>query len=322
MKKTLRFSRANFPNTTMLYWATYFVSILEQKYTVIIDSDNPDIVLYSNLNCNVNEIDKFTRKNARLIDSYDSKVKKIFCSGENVTNYQSIVNSDDNYFVIGPGPFDHPRYLRLQLHNTTAAWGLYKESELFSNPYSWLTQSKNAEEILTSKKYFCGVVQNSTIPYRLKLYEKLTEYKPVRASGGWITNVPPEEATITHPTIDGEGYKSKVLFLKNCKFSIQVQSSDSDYFTHEKMIHAYAANTIPIFYGNSKILEDGFNPESFINGHDFESIEDVVERVKEIDSDNKMYKKIISASYFVDNKLPYYYDPEYVLEFIERVFNS
>jgi hypothetical protein len=306
----------------MLYWATYFVSILEQKYTVIIDSDNPDIVLYSNLNCNVNEIDKFTGKNARLIDSYDLKVKKIFCSGENVTDYQSIVEFGDNYFAIGTGPFNHPRYLRLQLHNTTAAWGLYKESQLVSDPYAWLTESRNAEEILASKKYFCGVVQNSTIPYRAKLYEKLTEYKPVRASGGWITNVPPEEATITHPIIDGEGYKSKVLFLKNCKFSIQVQSSDSPYFTHEKMIHAYAANTIPIFNGNSKILEDGFNPESFINAHEFESIESVVERVKEIETDDRLYKKIISAPYFVDNKLPYYYDSEYILEFIERVLNS
>lgn len=322
MKQTIRFSRSNFPNTSMLYWATYFVSVLEKKYNVVIDSENPDIVLYSNINFSEDALDTFTEKNARSVDRYDEHVKKIFCSGEDVTNHLPMINAGKNYFAIGPEPFDHPQYLRLQMHNTTAAWGLYAESELVSHPYNWLTAVKDGDVILSNKKHFCGVVQNSTVPYRAELYDKLTEYKFVRASGGWKCNVPPEEATITHPRIDGEGYRSKVLFLNNCKFSIQVQSSNSSYFTHEKMIHAYAANTIPIFYGNDKILEDGFNPDSFINGHQFESINSLVDHIKEIDSNDRLYKKIVSEPCFINNKLPYYYDDEYLLEFINHVLTT
>jgi hypothetical protein len=305
----------------MLYWSTYFVSVLTQKYNVVIDAQNPDIVFYSNMGTNLSQLDTFTGELGKSHDLYGPEVKKIFCSGEDVTYHGDIINSGPNYFAIGPEPYEHPRYLRMQLHNTTAAWGLYEESKLVTHPYDWLLEKRDGDAILQRKKYFCGVVQNSSVPPRIDLYNNLTAYKPVRASGGWITNVPPHEATITHPRIDGEGYRSKVEFLSNCKFSIQVQSSNSRFFTHEKMIHAFAAQTIPLFYGNTDILEDGFNPDCFINCHEYSSMQEVVERVKEIDNNDTLYKKIITEPYFVGNKLPYYYEPEYLLEFFERVLN-
>lgn len=322
MKPTLRITRCNFPNQSMIYWFTYFKSILEQKYDVVVDSENPDLLFYSNVFFSTEMIDDATGHLARSQDSYGAHVKKIFCSGEIVSNHQSVLNQGDNYFAIGPQPEEHPRYLRMQLHNTTAAWGLYEESKLVDTPYDWLLEPRDGDAILTKKKHFCGVVQNSSIPPRIELYNKLSDYKFVRASGGWITNVPPEEATIRHPRIDGEGYKSKVEFLSSCKFSIQVQSSNLTNFTHEKMIHAFAANTIPIFYGNSEILEDGFNPEAFINCHAYENFDQVVERVKEIDRDDKLFKHIITQPYFIDNKLPYYYNPDYILNFVEKALNS
>lgn len=317
----VRITRSCFPNQSMLYWMTYFISVLETKYKVIIDSENPDIVFFSNVHFSTEMIDSFTGKLGRSLDSYPNS-KKVFCSGEIFSQYQEILNKGSEYFAIGTHPFENPRYLRMQIHNTTAAWGLYYESKLVDHPYNWLLTSRNSNEVLKSKKHFCGVVQNSSIPDRVELYNKLSAYKFVRASGGWITNVQPEEATIQHPTIDGEGYRSKVNFLSDCKFSLQVQSSNLEYFTHEKMIHAFAANTIPIFYGNSKILEDGFNPASFINCHEFSSFDDVLERVKEIDNNDKLYKGIIEQPYFVHNKLPCYFEPEYLLSFFEKIINN
>jgi hypothetical protein len=88
------------------------------------------------------------------------------------------------------------------------------------------------------------------------------------------------------------------------------------------MIHAFAAQTIPIFYGNDKILEDGFNPEAFINCHEYEDMAAVAERVKEIDNDDELFKHIISQPYFVNNTLPEYYNPEYILSFIEKVLTN
>lgn len=322
MKPTVRISRAHFPNASMLYWLTYFEHILSKKYNVIIDAENPDICFYSNEFCLIGEMDAYTNAPAKSIHDYGDNVKKIYMSGEVTVDQASVLNIGTNYYAIGPIKVDHPRYLHMNLHNTTAAWGLYHESKLFDTPYDWMLQPRNGDEILASKKHFCGVVQNSVVKQRQDLFDALSNYKFVRASGRWITNVPPEEMTITHPRIDGEGYRSKVEFLRSCKFSMQMQTHNLRYFTQEKMVHAFASYTIPIFWGNDMILEDGFNPDCFINCHDFESMDAVAERVKEIDSDDTLYKKMISSPCFVDNKLPYYYDEEYLLEFLERALNS
>lgn len=319
---TIKISRANFPNTTMLYWGTYFKYILSKKFNVIIDADDPDIVFYSNMFVSTEHIDTFTGKNGKSHTDYSPKVKKIFCTGEDFSNYASVVNQGSEYCAIGTTAYEHPRYLKLQLHNPTASWGLYDESKLVETPFDWLLQKRNGKDVLSKKTHFCGVVQNSTVPTRVELFEKLSAYKFVRASGGWITNVAPEEATIAYPRIDGEGYRSKVNFLNSCKFSIQVQSSNTSYFTHEKMIQAYAANTIPIFFGNDKILEDGFNPKSFINCHEYASIDEVVERVKMVDQNDELFTSMIEEPIFLNNQLPYYFDPEYLNSFIERVLND
>lgn len=322
MKPDLRITRCNFPNKSMLYWFNYFRDVLELKYNTIVDSNNPDLLFYSNVYFSTDQVDDITGVLARTHDSYGQNVKKIFCSGEIVSNHGSILTQGENYFAIGPHPDPHPRYLRMQLHNTTAAWGLCNESKLKDTSYDWLVENRDIESIFNRKKYFCGVVQNSKIPLRVELYNKLADYKGVRASGGWITNVPPEEATTQRSQVDGDGYRSKVEFLTPCKFSIQVQSSDLPYFTHEKMIHAFAANTVPLFYGNNKILEDGFNPNAFINCHDFTSFDEVVERVKELDIDDAKYKAMLAEPFFTNNTLPDYFHPEYLLTFFERVINS
>ena len=318
-KPTIRITRSNFPNQSMVYWMNYFTNILEKKYNVVVDTKNPDIVFWTNIHFSTEQIDFFTNELATSHDQYPN-AKKIFCSCEMVPNHMELINLGEDYFVIGPEPILHPRYLYLPIHNTTAAWGLFDESKLFDNPYNWLTEHRDGEKILSEKKYFCGVVQNSTVPMREELFNKLSNYKFVRASGGWITNVPTEEQTI-RAINDGESYKSKVNFLSDCKFSMQIQSNVLRYLTVEKMIHAYAANTIPIYYGNDKVLLDGFNPKSFINCHDYNNIDEVVERIIEIDKNDNLFKEIVSEPIFLGNILPYYFNHDYILNFFEKVIN-
>jgi hypothetical protein len=320
MKPQIKITRTNFPNQSMLYWMTYITNILEQKYEVIIDTENPDLVFWTNIHFSTDQLDFYTGENGRCHTSYPN-AKKVYCSCEMTPNHGGILSQGNNHYAIGPEPIVHERYLHLPIHNTTSAWGLYSESKLFDKPYNWLTELKDGEKILKEKKHFCGVVQNSTVPMRMELFNKLSEYKFVRASGGWITNVSPEEQTIRHIN-DGESYKSKINFLKDCKFSFQIQSNVLSYLTVEKMIHAYASNTIPIYFGNDKVLEDGFNPKSFINCHDYDSIDDIVNVIIKIDKDDELYKQMIAEPIFVNNELPKYFNHEYVFNFLEKIINN
>ncbi len=81
--------------------------------------------------------------------------------------------------------------------------------------------------------------------------------------------------------IDGLTYRDKINFFSDTVFNIAYQFTKTDNLTQEKIIHAYAADTIPLFYGNQYIEEEGFNPKSFINCHKFESFESLVEFFKE-----------------------------------------
>ena len=60
--KTIRITRQGFPNHGQHSWMNYFKFILSKKYNVIIDSENPDLVIHSDLHYNSDQIDTYTGK--------------------------------------------------------------------------------------------------------------------------------------------------------------------------------------------------------------------------------------------------------------------
>ena len=86
------------------------------------------------------------------------------------------------------------------------------------------------------------------------------------------------------------------------KFNIAFENSSVLGYTTEKIMDAMVANTIPIYWGNRWIGRD-FNESSFINVHAFGSLEDAVERIVELDSDDEQYMKLMNESWISDTTL-------------------
>ena len=74
---------------------------------------------------------------------------------------------------------------------------------------------------------------------------------------------------------------------------------------------------VPIYWGSKSVGGD-FNPNSFINCHDFSSDDEIIEKIKEIDMDLEKYKKILREPWFTDNKIPDFVQPENVISLISR----
>ena len=107
--------------------------------------------------------------------------------------------------------------------------------------------------------------------------------------------------------------------LKDYRFSICFEHKVRDGYHSEKLFHAKVAGTIPIYWGAPTVSQD-FNPDCFINLNDFESIDAMVERIKEIDQNETLYKQYAQAPLFVDGVVPDKFKPEAVLKFFrERV---
>ncbi len=326
--KTIRITRQGFPNHGQHSWMSYFKFILSKKYNVIIDSENPDIVIHSDLSYNAEQIDTYTGKLPTNYTNQDKNKKFIYVSGE-VANFKGPVESAENQWSIGYNKFDHPRYLR-QPSCAFDVWTLFDESRLTDNPLSWLTEKRNFNLIKNRNTRFCSITQASNNEFRGLIFDKLNEYKEVTSSGPWRQNIDPSEELNKYQWMnsiyigrnDGLTYREKINFFNKFKFNISIHYTNTDYILQEKIFHSYFSGAIPIFFGNRFILEEGFNPNSFINLHDYSNLDDFLELVKEIDNNEELWKKYIEEPIYLDNKLPEYFDFDYTLNFLEKIIEA
>ena len=162
------------------------------------------------------------------------------------------------------------RYLRLPL------WLLYR------NDIERL-KVKHIHTQLKDKDSFCSFVYSNSnaAPEREQLFDLLSAYRTVSSGGRYRNNV-------------GEPVADKLAFQQHHKFDIAFENTSHDGYTTEKLVQAFAAGTVPIYWGDPRVGET-FNTDSFINCHDYPNFDAVVERVKEIDGDDALWQKMIST---------------------------
>ena len=196
---------------------------------------------------------------------------RIFYTGECITP-----NFNECDYAIG---FDRlefgDRYKRIPLYRLFQYKTEY--AELFDRPIF-------TKENLRSKTGFCSFVYSNcfAMDLRTQIFEKLSAYKQVSSGGRYRNNI-------------GGAVSDKKAFQSYHKFAIAFENSSYDGYCTEKLMEAFAAGTIPIYYGDPRVVED-FNVKAFINCHDYDSLEDVVDRIIEIDNDDNLYLSIRNAS--------------------------
>lgn len=200
---------------------------------------------------------------------------RIFFTGE---NYCPDFNVCD--YALG---FDHlefeDRYLRFPL------FYLYEEDLKLA-----LKKHRAEKDILAQKTGFCSFVysnQNAD-PFRTEFFERLCEYKKVDSGGRFLNNI-------------GETVENKLSFEKQHKFSIAFENSSHNGYGTEKLLQSFAAETVPIYWGNPFIEKD-FNKNAFLNCHNFHSVEDIIEAVKKIDQDDELYYTMLREPVFGEEK--------------------
>lgn len=168
------------------------------------------------------------------------------------------------------------------------------------------------DEEICNKNDFCNFIYSNgsrAIPERELFFDKLSSYKKVSSAGKFRNNI-------------GESVKDKLSFQKKSKFTIAFENSNTPGYSTEKILYAFAAKTIPIYYGDPLIAKQ-FNSDSFINCHDYRTFEDVIETVKQIDNNFDLYKKILQTPIFNKNTTCQEYTFEKVLlTFFDSIFSQ
>jgi alpha(1,3/1,4) fucosyltransferase len=158
---------------------------------------------------------------------------------------------------------------------------------------------------LKNKTGFCNFIYSNCFAQekRTDIFEKLSKYKVVDSGGRYRNNI-------------GNVVKDKKFFQQQYKFSIAFENVSYDGYLTEKLVDAFVAGTIPIYYGDPRVILD-FNEKAFINCHSYKNLDEVVERVKEIDNNDNIYLQIMNespAKYEIDN--------EDLRKFLFNIFDS
>lgn len=221
---------------------------------------------------------------------------RIFFTGENVRPDFNLCD-----YAIG---FDYmqfeDRYFRYPLYM------LYKKS--------WdkaLKKHEFTRDDLKQKTGFCNFIysNSNTQTNRDEFFDRLSDYKRVDSGGRHRNNI-------------GGPVDDKVEWQSHYKFSIAFENSIQNGYQTEKLIEAFAARTIPIYFGNPKVLSE-INPDSFIICNSIDEFDDVIQRVKAIDNDDDLYMKMLQAPMLKDEKAYMeMYGEDKLVAFLKNIFDS
>ena len=291
----------------------HFIKLLSKKYDIEY-SDNPDFIIYS----------AFGHEHLK----YDCV--RIFFTAENIRTDWDIADYGIDFDMIEVGD--------RHCHILNTFFGLYGyEDKLKSRTHN--TASR-----------FCGVVvSNGGCTMRTNIFNLLSKYKHVDSGGRWNNNI-------------GAPIGNKIEWLKNYKFNICFENSSYPGYLTEKLFDAFKAGCIPIYWGDTSLrcrlgleeshfnnngggggsnaynsdfiidrripkiaddlIEFRINPKSFINAHNFDTLQDLVDEVRRIDNDDNAYMEMLHEPVFLDDFNPIEFYENKLFNFLDSIVSQ
>jgi hypothetical protein len=247
----------------------WFTEVLSQRYNVIRDDENPQVLVFGDEN--------FGNSNER----YDpSRVLKIFHTGENRRFWDYKCHMGITFDHI-----DSNIHYRLPLY-VFELWSLTREQ---GQPE--FKQDK-LDQPLDKTGFATFVNSNPNSEKRNQLVKMISEYKRVDCGGPLFNNV---GGVIPRPT------PAKIDFARTRKFHLAFENSSYAGYVTEKILHGFYARSVPIYWGSPTVAMD-FNPEAFINWHDYKDDKKFMERIIEVDNNDELYYHMLNQPPFKENK--------------------
>ena len=284
--------------------------LLEKDKYDIVYSRNPDFIIYSS----------FGEEHLK----YDCV--RIFFTHENHRTDWAISDYGIDFDFMD----FNDRHLRLPL------------SFLNEHLYSEILNNRN----IKGRDKFCGmVVSNGISKERLLFFDILGRYKKVDSGGRWNNNI-------------GGAVKDKIEWLRGYKFNICFENASYPGYLTEKLFDSFLAGCIPVYWGDTSLrchldkthktitqttggggvntikiygsipnisrhfIEYFINPKSFINAHNFHTMEELADEVKRIDNDNNAYMAMLQESIFLDSINPFDYYKQKTFDFLDNILSQ
>jgi alpha(1,3/1,4) fucosyltransferase len=271
----------------------YFHNILKTKYNVIIDNTNPDILFYSMMG----------KKHL------DYNCKKICFSGESVSSPHHRIESKENYdLLLCHRPTNsNDKIYRLPLWVTLIDWTGDPEANNEFRPGMNMLTDRN---ICRTRSKFCNFTYKRPVSSRIKIFNRMCEYKQVESTGALLNN---------SPRVPGiHSSKSKIDMLEQYKFAIASENTLIDGYVTEKIFQSLVAGCIPVYYGTEMVFND-FNSNCFVYVSNPDDMDDAMEEIVRIDSSIDAWREKVAHPVFNGNAIAEELTPGAVLDIIDSI---
>jgi len=300
------------PNLKDYYQNNIFLFLLRKKYNVVLVDDNPELLIYTlSHNSHVNY----------------RGCKKIFHTEEpgfwNKNNYQEFYPQEDrfNMSIKDADLVLSSYYLNNDQNIRFPSYLLYYYQMILDgridNFDSFFEYRKIEDESLFDRNFCLYMHRNNSNNktgenlFRVNFLNKLNKYKKVD-----IIN------------IGGSSY-DKTQFVKKYKFCFGMENNNGDMsfyptikgenkyydigYTTEKILEPFTSHSIPLYWGNQLIYKE-FNTNMFINWHDFNDDEAMIEKIIELDNNKEKYMQYLNGNIFKKDYICNIFD-----EFLEKI---
>lgn len=249
-----------------------FMDIFSRYYKVTRDDDNPDYLIFGDPTFGTNH---YSYKNC----------KKILFTGE---NYRPTYFTYDHAIT-----YDHensPKHYRLPLYVAEMLSATYDTD--CKDYYKIINRKIDVEYEWKTKTEFCSFIQsNPNCIERNNFFELLSQYKKVNSGGPYKNNI---------GYIIPKQLQLKLDFVSKHKFNIAFENASYPGYVTEKILNTYYSNTVPIYWGSETIKRD-FNPKSFVNCHEYANFNEVIDRIRELDSNKNTYLDMLAEPAMLGN---------------------
>lgn len=143
------------------------------------------------------------------------------------------------------------------------------------------------EELTAQNRDFCAFVSyNAAARKRVRFVKKLMARRKVSCGGPLMNNV-------------GGPVEDKLGFCSGCLFTIAFENEAYPGYQTEKIVHAFLARSIPLYWGNQKVEEE-FNPKAFVHERHFRSEEEMIDYVLELADNPERVVAMLNEPVFRD----------------------
>ena len=208
---------------------------------------------------------------------------------------------------------DDDRNYRIPFWSTQINWNSAPVHDINRGPTYYVSAGKLDWREMTRRDRWCCSVASGTLGKRAEFYPLISEKMPITHGGDFLRNT---TEMLKKP--GNSDYLEKIEFLSKFKSNLCFENDDRDGYVCEKILHAFYAGCLPIYWGPKNVGED-FNKNAFIDIRDFESDEEAIDHIQDVLSDNSKLHEYLKQPVFSDGIIPYHATPESLSDFFEKI---